>query len=208
MTTTHSIPHSTNGNLRKSVSYVHPLSTDRVSITTLQTATYNDSTRESVIRPARGKSKGRCPSNASRTSRYSLACLTGTTRPSPHRGFCPRLATSPSNRTTVLADPVAFEKPLLDTSVSIVLDERGALAANQFRITDKDTMSACVGHSMSAQRKSITRHVDVKYTRFEKESQRSDGMISLKERPKGLKERWMTERRNAAPGPGLYWAKL
>jgi hypothetical protein len=31
-----------NGDLRKFVSYVHPLPTDRVSITTLQTATYNE----------------------------------------------------------------------------------------------------------------------------------------------------------------------
>jgi len=60
-------------------------------------------------------------------------------------GFCPRLTTSFSNRTTVLADPVAFEEPLLDTSISVVLDERGAmLSANQFGIADKDTMSACV----------------------------------------------------------------
>ena len=50
-----------------------------------------------------------------------------------------------SNRTTVLADPDAFEEPLLDTSISIVLDERGALQfANQLGIADKDTMSVCI----------------------------------------------------------------
>jgi exosome complex component RRP43 len=55
------------------------------------------------------------------------------------------LTTSFFNRTTVLADPVAFEEPLLDTSISIVLDERGALlSANQLGIADKDTMSKCV----------------------------------------------------------------
>jgi len=59
--------------------------------------------------------------------------------------FCPRLTTSFLNRTTILADPVAFEEPLLDTSISIVLDERGAiLSANQLGMADKDTMSACV----------------------------------------------------------------
>jgi exosome complex component RRP43 len=48
-------------------------------------------------------------------------------------------------RTTILADPTAFEEPLLDTSISIVLDERGAiLSATQLGIADKDTMSACV----------------------------------------------------------------
>ena len=42
-------------------------------------------------------------------------------------------------------DPVAFEEPLLDTSISIVLDDRGSiLSANQLGIADKDTMSACV----------------------------------------------------------------
>ncbi|KAI0297359.1 ribosomal protein S5 domain 2-like protein [Russula brevipes] len=47
--------------------------------------------------------------------------------------------------TTILADPTAFEEPLLDTSISIVLDERGAiLSATQLGIADKDTMSACV----------------------------------------------------------------
>ena len=55
------------------------------------------------------------------------------------------LTTSFFKRTTVLADPVAFEEPLLDTSISIVLDERGGLlSANQLGIADKDTMSACV----------------------------------------------------------------
>jgi exosome complex component RRP43 len=50
-----------------------------------------------------------------------------------------------SNRTTVLADPDAFEEPLLDTSISIVLDERGALLfTNQLGIADKDTMSVCI----------------------------------------------------------------
>ena len=50
------------------------------------------------------------------------------------------------SRTTDLSDPVAFEEPLLDTSISIVLDERGAiLSANQLGIADKDTMSARVG---------------------------------------------------------------
>jgi len=59
--------------------------------------------------------------------------------------FSPRLTTSFLNRTTILVDPVAFEEPLLDTSLSIVLDERGAiLSANQLGIADKDTMSACV----------------------------------------------------------------
>ncbi|KAI0302799.1 ribosomal protein S5 domain 2-type protein [Multifurca ochricompacta] len=47
--------------------------------------------------------------------------------------------------TTVLADPAAFEEPLLDTSISIVLDEGGALlSAGQLGIADKDTMSMCV----------------------------------------------------------------
>lgn len=52
-----------------------------------------------------------------------------------------------SNRTTALADPVAFEEPLLDTSIPIVFDVRGAtLSANasQLGIADKDMMSACV----------------------------------------------------------------
>ncbi|KAI9451484.1 ribosomal protein S5 domain 2-type protein [Russula earlei] len=48
--------------------------------------------------------------------------------------------------TTVLADPTAFEEPLLETSISIVLDERGAiLSATQLGIADKDTVSLCVG---------------------------------------------------------------
>ncbi|KAI9462858.1 ribosomal protein S5 domain 2-type protein [Lactarius psammicola] len=46
---------------------------------------------------------------------------------------------------TVLADPTAFEEPLLDTSISIVLDEHGSLlSAGQLGIADKNTMSACV----------------------------------------------------------------
>ena len=66
-------------------------------------------------------------------------------RLSPRRGLCPILTASFFNRTTVLADPVAFEEPLLDTSISILLDDRGALfSANQLGIADKDTMSACV----------------------------------------------------------------
>ena len=49
------------------------------------------------------------------------------------------------DRTTALADPVAFEEPLLDTSISIVLDERGTiLSTNQLGIVDKNTMSAYV----------------------------------------------------------------
>jgi exosome complex component RRP43 len=48
-------------------------------------------------------------------------------------------------RTTVLADPTAFEEPLLDTSISIVLDEHGALlSTSQLGIADKDTMFTCV----------------------------------------------------------------
>jgi exosome complex component RRP43 len=47
--------------------------------------------------------------------------------------------------TTVLADPTAFEDPLLETSISIVLDEHGdILSAGQLGIADKDTMSWCV----------------------------------------------------------------
>jgi len=52
-----------------------------------------------------------------------------------------------SNRTTALEEPVAFEEPLLDTSIPIVLDVHGATpsaTANQLGIADKDTMSACV----------------------------------------------------------------
>ena len=46
---------------------------------------------------------------------------------------------------TALSDPVAFEEPLLDTSISVVLNERGAiLSVNQLGIADKDTMCACV----------------------------------------------------------------
>ncbi|KAH9983796.1 ribosomal protein S5 domain 2-like protein [Russula compacta] len=49
------------------------------------------------------------------------------------------------DETTVLADPTAFEEPLLHTSISIVLDERGSiLSTSQLGIADKDTMSACV----------------------------------------------------------------
>jgi exosome complex component RRP43 len=45
----------------------------------------------------------------------------------------------------VLADPIAFEEPLLETSISIVLDERGdILSTSQLGIADKDTMSMCV----------------------------------------------------------------
>jgi exosome complex component RRP43 len=48
-------------------------------------------------------------------------------------------------RSTVLADPTAFEEPLLDTFISIVLDEHGSLlSTTQLGIADKDTMSACV----------------------------------------------------------------
>ncbi|KAH9974639.1 ribosomal protein S5 domain 2-like protein [Lactifluus volemus] len=47
--------------------------------------------------------------------------------------------------TTVLADPTAFEEPLLDTSISIVLDKHGSLlSTSQLGIADKDTMSVCV----------------------------------------------------------------
>ncbi|KAN0116482.1 Ribosomal protein S5 domain 2-type fold [Russula decolorans] len=48
--------------------------------------------------------------------------------------------------TTVLADPTAFEEPLLETSISIVLDEQGdnILSASQLGVADKDTMSWCV----------------------------------------------------------------
>ena len=50
-----------------------------------------------------------------------------------------------SNRMTVLVDSVAFEEPLPDTSISIVLEEGGAiLSANQLGMSGKDTMSACV----------------------------------------------------------------
>ena len=45
------------------------------------------------------------------------------------------------------ADPVAFRESLVDTSISIVLDEHVAiLSANQLQvgIADKNTMSACV----------------------------------------------------------------
>ena len=50
-----------------------------------------------------------------------------------------------SIRITVLADPTAFEEPLLDTSISIVLDEHGALlSTSQLGIADKDTMFTCV----------------------------------------------------------------
>lgn len=50
-----------------------------------------------------------------------------------------------SIRTTVLADPTAFEEPLLHTSISIVLDERGSiLSTSQLGIADRDTMSACI----------------------------------------------------------------
>jgi exosome complex component RRP43 len=49
------------------------------------------------------------------------------------------------SRTTVLADPTAFEEPLLDTSISIVLDEHGSiLSTGQLGIADKDTMSTYV----------------------------------------------------------------
>lgn len=42
-------------------------------------------------------------------------------------------------------DPVTFEGPLLDTSISIVQDGRGTLpSGNQLGIADKDTVSACV----------------------------------------------------------------
>jgi exosome complex component RRP43 len=45
----------------------------------------------------------------------------------------------------VLADPTAFEEPLLETFISIVLDERGdILSASQLGVADKDTMSWCV----------------------------------------------------------------
>jgi exosome complex component RRP43 len=45
----------------------------------------------------------------------------------------------------VLSDPTAFEEPLLETSVSIVLDEQGdILSASQVGVADKDTMSLCV----------------------------------------------------------------
>jgi exosome complex component RRP43 len=45
----------------------------------------------------------------------------------------------------VLADPTAFEEPLLETSISIVLDEQGdILSASQLGVADKDTMSWCV----------------------------------------------------------------
>jgi exosome complex component RRP43 len=46
---------------------------------------------------------------------------------------------------TVLADPTAFEEPLLDTSISIVLDEDGSLlSAGQLGIADKNKMAACL----------------------------------------------------------------
>jgi exosome complex component RRP43 len=48
-------------------------------------------------------------------------------------------------RSTVLADPTAFEEPLLDTSISIVLDEDGSLlSAGQLGIADKNKMTACL----------------------------------------------------------------
>jgi exosome complex component RRP43 len=48
-------------------------------------------------------------------------------------------------RATVLADPSAFEEPLLDTSISIVLDEDGSLlSAGQLGIADKNKMAACL----------------------------------------------------------------
>jgi exosome complex component RRP43 len=48
-------------------------------------------------------------------------------------------------RSTVLADPTAFEEPLLDTSISIVLAEDGSLlSAGQLGIADKNKMATCI----------------------------------------------------------------
>jgi exosome complex RNA-binding protein Rrp42 (RNase PH superfamily) len=86
----------------------------------------------------------RCRSSDSQ-SRIRLACLTGALR---LHFVLPRLIQGLlafPHRTTILADPTAFEEPLLDTSISIVLDECGALlSVNQLGIADKDTMSTCV----------------------------------------------------------------
>ena len=63
------------------------------------------------------------------------------------------MSASFSDRMTVFAETVAFEEPLLDTTISIALDERGAVqSANQLGIADKDT---CL--RVLPQRKSITR---------------------------------------------------
>ena|SRR5712675_1245961 len=91
------------------------------------------------LRRVRGKSVRRCRSSVSRF-RIHLACLTGMIVLSSR--ICFVLTTI---RTTVLADPTAFEEPLLDTSISIVLDEQGAmLSASQLGIADKETLSLCV----------------------------------------------------------------
>ena len=101
--------------------------------------------KRQAIRHARGKSAFRCHSNASRFH-TRLACLTGTIRLLFRLEFSRRLTSvALLIRTTVLADPTAFEEPLLETSISIVLDERGdILSASQLGVADKDTMSLCV----------------------------------------------------------------
>ena len=98
--------------------------------------------RRRAIRRARGKSASHYLSNASRSHTPS-ACSTGTIR----LGFVRRADIEEcfSIRTTVLADPTAFEEPLLETSISIVLDEHGdILSTSQLGVADKDTMSWCV----------------------------------------------------------------
>lgn len=51
-------------------------------------------------------------------------------------------------RTHILADPSSFEEPLLDTTVSVVLDEHGNfVSVNQLGLglpyTDKDVLGHC-----------------------------------------------------------------
>ena len=113
--------------------------------------------RRSIIRPAREKIRASSLLRCIPVS-YAFGVFGGydhgATYASPWFMFgvdilSSRVPASFSNRTTALAesDPVASGEPLLDTSIPIVLDVRGAALsanANQLGIAEKDTMSACV----------------------------------------------------------------
>lgn len=92
---------------------------------------------------ARGEFANRSCSDPSR-SHIPLVSLTGSASLLCN-ALCVTYLGACSFRTTVLADPTAFEEPLLDTSISIVLDKHGSLlSTSQLGIADKDTMSVCV----------------------------------------------------------------
>jgi exosome complex component RRP43 len=50
------------------------------------------------------------------------------------------------DRSCILADPTSFEEPLLDTTLSVVVDDDGLISVNQVGLgsASQDVLLACV----------------------------------------------------------------